>query len=105
MIRRPPRSTLFPYTTLFRSAIFDAGLLPRACELFDGPTMRALSPRAPFKFPEGIGGALLIEHDGHGEGVAEELARSGELCTARGALEVLAAQDAAQRRKLWETRR
>src|SRR3712207_7024662 len=24
MIRRPPRSTLFPYTTLFRSAGFDA---------------------------------------------------------------------------------
>src|SRR5258708_30705348 len=23
MIRRPPRSTLFPYTTLFRSAIYD----------------------------------------------------------------------------------
>src|SRR5258708_22971126 len=25
MIRRPPRSTLFPYTTLFRSAIFHTG--------------------------------------------------------------------------------
>src|SRR2546428_1447411 len=25
MIRRPPRSTLFPYTTLFRSAQFHAG--------------------------------------------------------------------------------
>src|SRR3712207_7426004 len=25
MIRRPPRSTLFPYTTLFRSARVDAG--------------------------------------------------------------------------------
>src|SRR3712207_6868453 len=25
MIRRPPRSTLFPYTTLFRSAIFAGG--------------------------------------------------------------------------------
>src|SRR5256885_17243173 len=25
MIRRPPRSTLFPYTTLFRSAFFDPG--------------------------------------------------------------------------------
>src|SRR5689334_24644199 len=24
MIRRPPRSTLFPYTTLFRSAVGDA---------------------------------------------------------------------------------
>src|SRR5688572_32180066 len=26
MIRRPPRSTLFPYTTLFRSAALRAGL-------------------------------------------------------------------------------
>src|SRR2546430_9993110 len=25
MIRRPPRSTLFPYTTLFRSQVVDAG--------------------------------------------------------------------------------
>src|SRR2546427_1082476 len=27
MIRRPPRSTLFPYTTLFRSCIFQASTL------------------------------------------------------------------------------
>src|SRR5258708_10521476 len=26
MIRRPPRSTLFPYTTLFRSARWNAGV-------------------------------------------------------------------------------
>src|SRR3712207_9263925 len=26
MIRRPPRSTLFPYTTLFRSEFFDVGI-------------------------------------------------------------------------------
>src|SRR2546430_11828894 len=26
MIRRPPRSTLFPYTTLFRSLLFGVGL-------------------------------------------------------------------------------
>src|SRR5258707_8425476 len=25
MIRRPPRSTLFPYTTLFRSVVWEAG--------------------------------------------------------------------------------
>src|SRR2546430_8777958 len=29
MIRRPPRSTLFPYTTLFRSAIGIPALIPR----------------------------------------------------------------------------
>src|SRR2546422_8028200 len=28
MIRRPPRSTLFPYTTLFRSARADGGARP-----------------------------------------------------------------------------
>src|SRR3989442_9709048 len=32
MIRRPPRSTLFPYTTLFRSFFALSGRLP-----FDGP--------------------------------------------------------------------
>src|SRR5256885_3460011 len=33
MIRRPPRSTLFPYTTLFRSPRFDpARLLARGAE-------------------------------------------------------------------------
>src|SRR5258705_1692298 len=31
MIRRPPRSTLFPYTTLFRSLNFSI-----SCELLDG---------------------------------------------------------------------
>src|SRR5437764_9829171 len=28
LIRRPPRSTLFPYTTLFRSASFQASVAP-----------------------------------------------------------------------------
>src|SRR5260221_8835393 len=30
MIRRPPRSTLFPYTTLFRSAMLAVGSTQRA---------------------------------------------------------------------------
>src|SRR5689334_23964469 len=30
MIRRPPRSTLFPYTTLFRSAVEQRGEIHRA---------------------------------------------------------------------------
>src|SRR5256885_12214879 len=34
MIRRPPRSTLFPYTTLFRSALLDAGPIQH----LDAPT-------------------------------------------------------------------
>src|SRR2546429_3008420 len=34
MIRRPPRSTLFPYTTLFRSAIFAEKSSERARKIF-----------------------------------------------------------------------
>src|SRR2546422_4850260 len=36
MIRRPPRSTLFPYTTLFRSGKF---------ELWNGTDQKASSPK------------------------------------------------------------
>src|SRR5687768_17772571 len=36
MIRRPPRSTLFPYTTLFRSGLVDTGYLGLADEVAPG---------------------------------------------------------------------
>src|SRR2546430_13731048 len=36
MIRRPPRSTLFPYTTLFRSRVF----APAQARYFDPPDPR-----------------------------------------------------------------
>src|SRR5688572_32046518 len=41
MIRRPPRSTLFPYTTLFRSAERGAVRSPPACPA------RSSHPRCP----------------------------------------------------------
>src|SRR3712207_8280672 len=48
MVRRPPRSTLFPYTTLFRSpdgAEKRKGFLPRVrlCPCQAGPRARALA--------------------------------------------------------------
>src|SRR3712207_8758019 len=43
MIRRPPRSTLFPYTTLFRSPSFQSV----AGE--SGPTEGACQPAGPFR--------------------------------------------------------
>src|SRR3712207_8983688 len=43
MIRRPPRSTLFPYTTLFRSG----GRIPKGCLLIGPPgTGKTLLARA-----------------------------------------------------------
>src|SRR5256885_712690 len=58
MIRRPPRSTLFPYTTLFRSTV--VGMLPAALIGADG---RALLRRAQSVDPRGARafGARLAE--------------------------------------------
>src|SRR3712207_8784833 len=50
MIRRPPRSTLFPYTTLFRSAARRRREDPRAAAARSGSAGRAApagSPRSP----------------------------------------------------------
>src|SRR5258708_27914190 len=50
MIRRPPRSTLFPYTTLFRSQ----GVVPAGFRiLFDGRSLQGWHT-APRINPEGI---------------------------------------------------
>src|SRR5258705_2225656 len=66
MIRRPPRSTLFPYTTLFRS---DAGALVRAMlsgmeppeeALSDGSVSRALMIAALASAPVLMASAAII---------------------------------------------
>src|SRR5258707_8548107 len=44
MIRRPPRSTLFPYTTLFRSQYFDSGYIDRRYPDRDGGLLRSEGP-------------------------------------------------------------
>src|SRR2546429_1196561 len=41
MIRRPPRSTLFPYTTLFRSGVIDRAGRKRDREPLGGPRCAA----------------------------------------------------------------
>src|SRR3712207_7055994 len=47
MIRRPPRSTLFPYTTLFRSAHRRVDEAERAVEVRDRVRVRALGEHEP----------------------------------------------------------
>ena len=43
MIRRPPRSTLFPYTTLFRSENEDHGIWSHHSWEIDGETVETVS--------------------------------------------------------------
>src|SRR5260370_17891038 len=64
MIRRPPRSTLFPYTTLFRSWDFQPGAfdLTRFQVLSDGTTAYLRATVANLAATFGVvGGAQLLD--------------------------------------------
>src|SRR3712207_7843990 len=60
MIRRPPRSTLFPYTTLFRSMLNGAMLAGR---LVNAPLVDRLGARSSLTISGGgmvLAGAVLV---------------------------------------------
>src|SRR5690625_1168789 len=87
MIRRPPRSTLFPYTTLFRS-----------------PVMTRILGRL-----EAAGLVLRDAHPGDGRQVRVTLTAEGQEAVDRGRRERdewlrsrIGATDDAERRTLWE---
>src|SRR2546430_12652351 len=44
MIRRPPRSTLFPYTTLFRSILRFVPFVPARAGVWSGGARRSVPP-------------------------------------------------------------
>src|SRR3712207_7286289 len=62
MIRRPPRSTLFPYTTLFRSPV-----VPVAVHLVREPDVQRAGSAAPQVAHVGQGGspALVVRSEKH----------------------------------------
>src|SRR5258707_6029767 len=70
MIRRPPRSTLFPYTTLFRSGVVAARLLARR----DGDDAAEFDMR-----PDPVHGAYQIRPHRHRPGEREEDRKSTRL--------------------------
>src|SRR2546430_14307634 len=50
MIRRPPRSTLFPYTTLFRSPFARGGMLPnKRLKLAGGDRLKGTRVLCPWR--------------------------------------------------------
>src|SRR2546428_7154922 len=73
MIRRPPRSTLFPYTTLFRS-----GTHPRQVDRLEHAPAKALEP--PGQVPDAEPGDLTGGFKRSEEHTSELQSRSDLVC-------------------------
>src|SRR5256886_17372328 len=81
MIRRPPRSTLFPYTTLFRSEIFRTSqLLSHVIGVFPQPN-KAVVGRNAFAHEAGIHQHGLLQN-----GLTYEIIRPEEVGVPRSTM-------------------
>src|SRR3712207_8887776 len=74
MIRRPPRSTLFPYTTLFRSQIRQTPCRLSRTEWFllSGWLVGMFAPRPPHLRGRRCTATALLQPDGQDQGRSEE---------------------------------
>lgn len=111
LIPKPP--SVMTLLTLFKDvtqagqavqAIIAAGITPRCIELLDDATLEAMRLAGNAINP-GAGAMLLMEVDGDEASVERQAERISGVCDDVQALEVLAAQDAAQRERLWAARR
>ena len=85
-------------------AIVAAGLVPRCLELLDAATLQAVRDRG-LGVDARAGAMLILEVDGEPAVCEAAMERVGGVCAEAGAIDVLAAQDPAQRDRLWEARR
>ncbi|MBL8715597.1 MAG: FAD-binding protein [Myxococcales bacterium] len=85
------------------SQIVARGLTPRCLELMDEMALGALRANGAAVDPRAAA-LLLIEIDGDHD-LDRDMERIGEACMDAGAIDVVVAQDAAQRDRLWAARR
>ncbi len=86
----------------------EARIVPSSIEFMDSlsvaMTERFLSTRVPFS--DRAGAYLIIQLEGNDrEGLADEYEKVGDLCLARGALEVFVADNRTMQDKLWKARK
>jgi glycolate oxidase len=87
------------------SDIIAAGVLPAAIEMMDALSIEAAEAAVQCGYPEGAGAVLIVELDGPAAEVEAELATVRAICQDAGATEIRAADDPAQRAKIWAGRK
>ncbi len=111
LVRKPP--TIATVLALFDDvhacaaavgSVIATGIVPRCLELLDRATLQAVRSQGSAIDPR-AGAMLLIELDGDGT-LEPELERLGDaLAAGKGVVDVVVAQDSAQRDRLWAARK
>jgi glycolate oxidase len=87
------------------SDIIGAGIVPAAIEMMDALSIEAAEAAVHCAYPQGAAAVLLVELDGPAAEVEAELATVRSLCAAAGAYEIRAADDPAERARIWAGRK
>jgi glycolate oxidase len=84
--------------------ILGQGIIPRTLEFLDSGAVHAVEKYSPVGFPRDASALLLIELDGHPQGIVKEAERVTEVCRKLGG-EVIMAEDEQARERIWKARR
>lgn len=88
------------------SDIIATGIIPAALEMMDEIAIEGVEAgNYPVGYPEGLGAVLIIEVDGIGAGIGEQIEHIIEVCKHRSVREVKAAIDNAERNRWWDNRK
>lgn len=87
------------------AGIIAAHILPCTLEIMDNATINLVEDNENIGLPRSAAAILLIEVDGHPAQVADDAETVEKVLRENGALETVAAKDAAEKSKLWEARR
>jgi len=85
-------------------AVFTKGYLPSMMELLDKESLDAVRSVSPFRIPENIGAALLVESDGDAEVAQQDLYRMCEIAGDSGASDCVVAQNEKERQAMRRAR-
>lgn len=87
------------------SSIIAAKVIPSALEIMDQTTIRYVEKFKNLGLPTDAGAMLLIEVDGPGASIADEISQVSEICRSQGAGEVTVARSDEEAVKLREARK
>jgi glycolate oxidase len=87
------------------SSIIAAGIVPAAIELMDALAREAAELAVHCGYPPGAAAVLIVEVDGPGPDVMEELGLVRQICAAHHATEIRIAGGAAERGLFWKGRK